>query len=327
MACEESRVPTLDEVLQARRNISSIVIRTPLLKLGLHTHEAKEGIEIYLKLENLQPLGSFKIRASVNAIAHIPDDQLAEGVWTASAGNMAQGLALRARDKKIPCTVIVPDTAAQTKVEALKNIGAKLIIVTFDRWWQALQERTYPGVTGKFVHVCDDTNVMAGNGTIGWEIIEDLPDVDAIVIPWGGGGLTVGIASVVKALKPSCKIFAAEIATAAPLTPSLIAGTPQIINMTPSFVDGVGARTVFPNMLQRAKTLTNGALIATLEETATALKLMAERNRVIAEGAGAVPVACALSGKAGTGKIVCVISGGNIDLSKFTTVIQNIINK
>jgi len=236
---------------------------------------------------------------------------------------MAQGVALRAREMKIPCTVVVPETAAATKIKALENLGAKIIKVSFNEWWQALQDRTFKGVSGKFIHVCDDTQVMAGNGTIALEILEDLPDVDAIIVPWGGGGLTIGIASVIKSLKPKCKVFASEIATAAPLTPSLKAGTPQVIELTPSFVDGVGAKTVFPNMLQKAKSLIDGALIASLDETANALKLLSEKNRIIAEGAGAVPVACALAGRAGKGKIVCIISGGNIDLQKFITVIQS----
>lgn len=309
--------PTLAEIRQARECIAGSAIRTPLVRLNLFDAPA----EIYLKLESLQPIGSFKIRGATNAMAHMSPEQLARGVLTASAGNMAQGVAWCARERGIPCTVVAPDTAPETKVKAIERLGGCVIKAPFERWWQTFQERAYPGVDATFIHAFDDPYVMAGNGTIALEILEDLPDVDAIVIPWGGGGLTCGIASGVRALKPGCRLFTAEAATGAPLAASLAAGSPQVIDYRPSFVDGIGSKTVFPQMFERAHGLIDGALVASLDEIAAALRLMAERNRVIAEGAGACPVACALSGKAGSGKVVCVVSGGNIDVGKLCAVL------
>jgi threonine dehydratase len=301
---------TLAAFEDARRRIAGSALRTPLVRLNYHDAPA----EIYLKLENLQPIGSFKIRGAANAIARLSNEQLRRGVLTASAGNMAQGVAWRARELGIPCTVVAPDSAPAVKVEAVKRLGGRVIQVPFERWWQTFQERAYPGVDAAFVHAFDDPDVMAGNGTIGLEILEDLPEADAVVIPWGGGGLTCGIATAVRAKKPNCRIYAAEVATAAPLAASLAAGCAVVVDHKPSFVDGIGSKTVFPQMLARARDLIDGSLVAELAQVASAMRLLAERNHVIAEGAGACPVACALAGKAGKGKVVCVVSGGNIDL-------------
>jgi threonine dehydratase len=277
--------------------------------------------EIYLKLENLQPIGSFKIRGAANAMAHLSPAQLQRGVLTASAGNMAQGVAWVARELDIPCTVVAPETAPETKLEAIARLGGRVIKVPFQQWWQTFQDRSYPGVDATFIHAFDDPHVMAGNGVIGLEVLEDLPEVDAVLIPWGGGGLTCGIASAIRAKKPTCKLYAAEVATAAPLSGSLSAGTVQVVDYQPSFVDGIGSKTVLPQMLDRARELIEGALVAGLAEVAAAVRLLAERNCIIAEGAGACPVACALSGRAGAGKIACVVSGGNIDAMKLRTIL------
>jgi threonine dehydratase len=278
--------------------------------------------EIHLKLENLQPIGSFKIRGAASAIARLDREALSRGVLTASAGNMAQGVAWCARERGIPCTVIAPDTAPVTKIAAIERLGGRVIPVSFERWWRTFETRQYPGVPGAFIHAFDDPAVMAGNGTIGLEILEDLPDVDAVVIPWGGGGLTCGIAAALRARRPRCRIYAAEVATAAPLSAALAAGEPRVVDYRPSFVDGIGGKSVFPGMLERARGLDVSSLVSGLDEVAAALRLLAERNRVIAEGAGACPVAGALSGKAGRGKVVCVVSGGNIDLDRFSAVIE-----
>jgi threonine dehydratase len=301
---------TLAAIEDARRRIAGSVLRTPLVRLNCPDAPA----EVYLKLENLQPIGSFKIRGAANAMARLPEERLGRGVLTASAGNMAQGVAWRARELGVPCTVVAPDTAPAVKVEAVQRLGGRVIQVPFERWWQTFQERAYPGVEAAFVHAFDDPDVMAGNGTIGLEILEDLPEVDAVVIPWGGGGLTCGVAAALRALRPGCRIYAAEVATAAPLAASLAAGSAVVVDHQPSFVDGIGSKTVFPQMLARAQAQIDGSLVAGLAEVAAAVRLLAERNRVIAEGAGACPVACALAGKAGGGKVVCVVSGGNIDL-------------
>jgi threonine dehydratase len=309
---------SLASIEDARRKIAGAALRTPLVRLNGIDMPA----EIYLKLENLQPIGSFKIRGAANAMAHLSPAQLQRGVLTASAGNMAQGVAWVARELDIPCTVVAPETAPETKLQAIARLGGRVIKVPFQQWWQTFQDRSYPGVDATFIHAFDDPHVMAGNGVIGLEILEDLPEVDAVLIPWGGGGLTCGIASAIRAKKPTCQLYAAEVATAAPLAASLSAGTVQVVDYQASFVDGIGSKTVFPQMLDRARRLIDGALVTSLEEVADAVRLLAERSRVIAEGAGACPVACALSGQAGTGKIVCIVSGGNIDAKKLCTILS-----
>jgi len=269
---------SLADFNDARERITGSAIRTPLVRLNVLDAPA----EIYLKLENLQPIGSFKIRGAANAMVHMSPEVLSRGVLTASAGNMAQGVAWQARELGIPCTVVAPDTAPETKIKAIERLGGRVIKAPHEEWWRAFETRTFPGVDGAFVHAFDDPFVMAGNGTIALEIIEDLPDVDAVVIPWGGGGLTCGVASAMRLINPKCKIYAAEVATAAPLAPSLAAGSPQTADYQSSFVDGIGARTVFASMLDLAIRLIDGALVAELEEVAAAIRLVAERNRVIA---------------------------------------------
>ena len=310
---------SLAAINEARSVIANTAIRTPLVRLNFDEAPA----EIYLKLENLQPIGSFKIRGAANAIARLSPQELERGVVTASAGNMAQGVAWCARSLGIPCTVIAPETAPETKIAAIERLGGRVIKVSFADWWRAFEERSFAGVEGTFVHSFDDPHVMAGNGTIALEILEDLPDVDAVVIPWGGGGLTCGIASAMQELRPTCRIFAAEVETAAPLAASLAAGVPTEVSYQPSWVDGIGAKAVFPQMFQRAQQLTDGSLVADLNSVANALRLMITHNHIVAEGAGACPVACAMSGKAGGGKIVCIVSGGNIDLSKLARLLED----
>jgi threonine dehydratase len=309
---------SLSSIQEARKVIAGAAIRTPLVRLNV----ADAPAEIYLKLENLQPIGSFKIRGAANAMARLSREELEVGVLTASAGNMAQGVAWNARKLGIPCTVISPDTAPQTKISAIERMGGRVIKAPFDEWWKAFEDRAIKGVSGTFIHAFDDPHVMAGNGTIGMEILEDLPDADAIVVPWGGGGLTCGIASAIRELNPRCKVFAAEVSCAAPLNASWAAGVATEINYQHSFVDGIGAKAVFPQMFDRARQLIDGSLVAEVEEIADAVRLLAERNRVVAEGAGACSVACALSGKAGAGKVVCVVSGGNIDAAKFARILE-----
>lgn len=308
----------LADIQAARARIADLAIRTPLVRLNVDDAPA----EIYLKLENLQPIGSFKLRGAGNAIALADKTQLAKGVYTASAGNMAQGVAWNARRLGLPCTVIVPDHAPETKLNAIIRLGGRIIKVPFEEWWQVIVTHRYEGVEGLFIHPVSDPAVMAGNGTIGLEILEDLPDVDTIVIPYGGGGLSCGIASAVRALKPNTRIYAGEVETSAAFAAALVAGHAQPIQYTPSFVDGIGSAEVLADMWPLAKSLLDGSLVVSLAEVAGAIRLLAERNRVIAEGAGATSVASALSGKAGVGKVVCVVSGGNIDLSKLLKIVQ-----
>jgi threonine dehydratase len=308
----------IDAIREARQAIADVAVRTPLVRLNLWDAPA----EIYLKLENLQPIGSFKIRGAANAMTRMSKAELAKGVLVASAGNMAQGAAYNARRLGVACTVIAPDYAPEAKLRALERLGGRVIKVPFDRWWQTFTDRSYPGVDAAFIHSFDDERVMAGNGTIGLELLEDLPDVDTVLIPWGGGGLAGGIATALRSLKPSIRIYGVEAETGAPLAASLRAGSPQVVDYQPSFVDGIGSKTVFPDMLAMAQRLLDGSLTASLDEIAAAVRLMAERNRVIAEGAGAVALAVALSGKAGRGRIACIVSGGNIDLPKLATILD-----
>ena len=248
-------------------------------------------------------------------------EQLANGVLTASAGNMAQGLAWAARELGLRCTIVVPDYAPETKLAAIGRLGGEVVMVPFERWWETMEQHRFEGVDGLFVHPVEDEAVMAGNGTIGLEILEDLPDADAVVIPWGGGGLTTGIASAIKALAPQTRIYAAEPETGAPVTATLAAGSPQEVDYRPSFVDGSGARALLPRMWALAEPLLDGAFTASLDDTAAAVRLIAERARVIAEGAGALATAVALSGRVGNGKVVCIVSGGNIDFEKLATIL------
>ena len=311
---------TLADIQAARERIAGSVIRTPLVRLNVRQDDAAE---IYLKLENLQPIGSFKLRGAGNAIALADPAELAKGVYTASAGNMAQGVAWHAQRLGIPCTVIVPDHAPETKLAAIARLGGKFIKVTFDEWWQVVVTHHFDGVEGFFVHPVSDPAVMAGNGTIGLEILEDLPDVDTILVPYGGGGLSSGIATAVRALKPDTKVYAAEVETSAAFAAALRAGDMIKIDYQASFVDGIGSSGVLPDMWPIARDLLDGSLVSTLEEVAEAVRVLAERNRVIAEGAGATPVAAALAGKAGTGKIACVVSGGNIDFEKLIKIFKH----
>jgi threonine dehydratase len=310
---------TIADIWAARPIVAEVALRTPLVRLQVDAGPA----EVYLKLENLQPIGSFKLRGAHNAMRALSSDALSRGVYAASAGNMAQGVAYGARRFGIPCTIIAPDTTPTTKVQAIERLGGSVIKVPRDRWWQVFQERTYPGLEeATFVHAFDDERVMAGNGTIGLEILEDLPDVDAVVVPFGGGGLATGVATAVRALKPDTKLYAAEIATGAPLSAAFASGSPATVDYTPSFVDGIGSARVFDSMWERARSLLDGALVASVPEAEDALRLMAERQRVIAEGAGACSVAVALAGKAGGGKVACVISGGNIDIAVLTRILN-----
>ncbi len=310
---------SLADIQAARERIAGSVIRTPLIKLNVDNIPA----EIYLKLENLQPIGSFKLRGAANAIGLATPEQLAKGVYTCSAGNMAQGVAWNARRLGIPSTAVVPDHAPETKLTAIKRLGGEIIKVPFDEWWNVMVTHQYAGLDGLFVHPVSDPAVMAGNGTIGLEILEDLPDVDAIIVPYGGGGLSCGVATAVKALKPNTKIYAGEVETSAAFAGALAAGEKVAINYQASFVDGIGSGSVLDDMWPLAKMLLDGSLVMSLAEVAEAVRLLAERNRVIAEGAGATGVAAALAGKAGGGKVVCIVSGGNIDFEKLTKIFKH----
>jgi threonine dehydratase len=299
---------SIDDVRAARARIAGIVVRTPLLRLQVDT-----PAEIYLKLENLQPIGSFKLRGASNAIRSLAPESLTRGVYTASAGNMAQGVAWGARALGVPCTVVMPDSAPRTKVEAVQRLGGRIVSVPYDEWWATLAAHGRDGIAGAFIHPVADRAVIAGNGTVGLEIVEDLPDVDAVLVPVGGGGLVSGIATAVRALAPRAKVFGCEVATSTPLSAAFSAGRPVTVERTPSFVDGIGGRGVLPEMFTLLRALLDGALISSLDEVAAAVKLLVERARVVAEGAGATPVAAALAGRGGPGKVVCVVSGGNID--------------
>ena len=309
---------SLQDIKDAQQRIKGKVNRTPLIRFY---GDDLPG-EIYLKLENLQPIGSFKLRGAYNAISTADRSLLKDGVYTASAGNMAQGVAWNARLMNIPCTVIVPDHAPQTKLDAITRLGAKFIKIPFNDWWQVLVTRKFEGMKGLFVHPVSDPAVIAGNGTVGLEILEDLPGVDTVIVPYGGGGLISGIAMAIKTIKPDVKVFASEVETAAPLAPSLAAGEPVKVTYTPSFVDGMGSAGLLTEMWPIVSKLVDGSIVLSLKQIADAIKLLMERTRVIAEGAGGSSFAAALTGKAGTAKIVCMISGGNIDAEKLIKILS-----
>lgn len=310
----ESRTIPFGLIEDARRYVYEAAVRTPLVRLQYDQAPA----QIYLKLENLQPIGSFKIRGAYNAVRTLPAEVRAEGVWTVSAGNAAQGVALAARQAGVPCRVLVIETAPAAKLDAIRRLGADIVPASYDDCWKALGERSHPAMTGAFVHPFEDDAFIAGNATAGVEILEDLPDVDAVVAAFGGGGLSCGIASVMSLRNPRVRVFAAEPETAAPLARSFAAGSPQAFpEWKASWVDGCGGKSVFPRMWALAQHLLEGSVVCSLEETRRAMKLVAERNHIIAEGAAACAVAAALSGRCGTGKVVAVVSGGNIDLERF----------
>jgi threonine dehydratase len=307
----------LAEIEAARARIAGSVIRTPLVRL----HAEDAPAEIYLKLENLQPINSFKIRGAANAVMLAPASARAKGLVTASAGNMAQGIAWTARELGVPATIVVPDHAPEAKIAAIERLGGRVLKVPYDAWWDVIVTSHLDGLDGLFVHPVQDPAVMAGNGTIGLEILQDLPDPDAIVIPYGGGGLTTGIASAIKALRPATKVITAEPDTAAAMAAAFAAGHPVDVDYRASFVDGSGSRRVLDSMWPLVAPLVDDALAIPVADVAAAVRTLAERVRVIAEGAGALAPAAALGGRAGTGKVVCVVSGGNINLAKLAEIL------
>ncbi|HEX3849392.1 MAG TPA: pyridoxal-phosphate dependent enzyme [Polyangiaceae bacterium] len=303
---------TIDDVYAARERIASTVARTPLIRLHVDA-----PAELYLKLESLQAIGSFKLRGATNAIRLLSSTALANAVYTASAGNMAQGVAWGARSLGVACTVVMPDTAPRTKLDAVARLGASIVKLPYDEWWQTLENHGRVGIDGTFIHPVADRGVMAGNGTIGLEIAEDLPDATAVLVPFGGGGLVSGISTAVRRLIPGVQVFGCEVSTSTPLTAALAANEPVTVDRTPSFVDGIGGRGVLPEMWPIVRGLVEGALVAPIDEVAGAVRLLVERARIVAEGAGATAVAAGLalarSRRLAGGKIVCVVSGGNID--------------
>ena len=318
MMLERVRPIELSEIREARKRIEKTIVRTPLIRLEL----GPDYPDVRLKLENLQPINAYKLRGAANAVALLPEAERKRGVWTISAGNAGQGVAYAARKAGVPCTVVVIETAPTSKLERMRALDAKLIPVPYDVAWKALEERLFPGAEGTFVHPFDDHNFIAGHATMGLEILEDAPDTVAVIASIGGGGLITGVGSAIKALKPEIKVWGAEPETAAPAALSFEVGSPQVFkNWKPSFVDGAGGQSMFPRMWERMKSVVDGYIVISLDDTKNAMRLMAEKARIVSEGAGALPVAAALTGKAGKGPIVAIVSGGNIDLNKFCKLI------
>jgi threonine dehydratase len=310
--------PPLEAIRRAADRLAGKVLRTPLVELN----SDPGGPSVLLKLESLQPIGSFKIRGAGNAIAAAPAEELERGVYTASAGNMAQGLAWCARQAQLECTVVVPDHAPRIKLEAIERLGGRAIKVPFDVWWRVMVEHRYAGQEGLFIHPVSDPAVIAGNATIGLELIEDLPELGTVIVPFGGGGLSCGIAAAVKALRPEVRVVAAEVSTAAPLTAALAAGGPVAVDYQPSFVDGIGGKGVLEEMWPLVSELIDQAVALSPERIADAIRLLVERNRVVAEGAGAAAVAVALGEEVGPPPIVCIVSGGNIDTRELASILR-----
>lgn len=317
MALREPDSITLDDVIAARKRIGAAVPRSPLIRL-----EGAGAGNVYLKLENLQPIRSFKLRGAFNAMAVMSDGELAAGVYTASAGNMAQGVAWAAQSRGTRCTVVCPDGAPQTKLDGIRRLGAEIVSLPYDQWWEILATHRYaPLEPAHFIHPVSDIAVMAGNGTIGLEILEDLPAVDSVLVPFGGGGLSCGIAAAVRGLKPTARVYGCEVETAAPLAAAIAAGKAVESPRTATFVDGIGARTVLVEMWPAAQRLLAGSLVVSLEEVASAIRTLAERAAVVGEGAAGASVAAGLKGLGGTGCVVCVVSGGNIDPAVLATIL------
>ena len=314
MTLEPVRPIQLVEIEEARRRIAMTILRTPLTRF-----ELGPGFpDIRLKLENLQPINAYKLRGAANAVAMLSESERKRGVWTISAGNAGQGVAYAARQAGVPCSVVAVETAPASKIERMRALGAKLMPVPYEVAWKALEDRSFPGAEGTFIHPFDDQNFIAGHGTMGLEILEDAPDTAAVIASIGGGGLITGVASAIKALKPEIRILGVEPETAAPAALSFKMGSPQVFkNWKASFVDGAGGQSMFPRMWERMRPLVDDYIVVSLDETKKAMRLMAEKARIISEGAGALPLAAALTGKAGEGPIVAIVSGGNIDLKKF----------
>ena len=318
MTLEPVRPIDLAEIQDARERIANTIVRTPLVRVEL----GPDFPDVRLKLENLQPINAYKLRGAANAVALLSEEQRKRGVWTISAGNAGQGVAYAARAAGVPCAVVVVETAPKSKLERMKALGAKLIPVPYEIAWKALEDRSFSGADGTFIHPFDDDNFITGHGTMGLEILEDAPDTAAVIASIGGGGLITGVGSAIKQLKPDTKIFGVEPETAAPAALSFEKGSPQAFpDWKASFVDGAGGQSMFPRMWQRMKPVVDNYFIVTLEETKNAMRLMAEKTRIISEGAGALPLAAALSGRAGKGPIAAIVSGGNIDLNKFCELI------
>jgi threonine dehydratase len=315
-----TRQISLDTIREAATSVYDVVVRTPLVRLDV-PGSTTAGPEIYLKLETLQPIGSFKIRGARNAVRHLTPSQLAQGVWTVSAGNAAQGVALAARMAGAACSVMVMDTAPETKLRSIQALGATIVKATYEECWQTVERHGSGRMTGCFVHPFDDDHFISGNGTLGLEILEDLPDVDAVIAPIGGGGLLAGVAAAIRAVRPGARVYAAEPETAAPLSVSFRQGSASIFEeWQSSFVDGAGGRSVLPTMWPLMKEFVEGSLVVTLDDAARAMKRVADRVHVIMEGAAACAVAAALSpefASRGHKKVVAVVSGGNIDLARF----------
>ena len=310
---------SIDDIEKARGRIAGTVLRTPVVKLDLGDNR-----EIYLKLENLQPTNAYKIRGAANAVARLTDEQRAKGVWTISAGNAGQGVAYAARAFGIPSTVVAIETAPQTKLDRMRALGATIVPVSYDDAWVAAETHQFPGLEGTFVHPFDNHDFIAGHGTMGLEILEDLPEVRTVICAIGGGGLITGVGSAIKRKRPDVRVLGAEPETAAPYALSLHEGGPRKFpDWEASFVDGAGGKSVTERMWQRMRPVTDGTITVTLDQTREAMRLIAEKSRTVAEGAGALALAAALTGEAGDGPIACVVSGGNIDLSKFAELVTN----
>jgi threonine dehydratase len=310
--------PTLKDIRRAENLLAPYIIRTPLVRLNF----GGQANEIYLKLENLQPIGVFKVRCMGNAMLTADKDALRHGVYTASSGNAGLGLAWMADKLRIPARVYAPDTAPGGKLEAMRRFGAEVHPLTFDNWWKIIVNGHHPTDPGFFVDAVRSPSAMAGNGTIGLEIAEQLSGIDRLIVPFGGGGVVCGIAAAMRALKPDVQMIVAESDAATPVTAALGAGRPVPVSVKPSFISGAGAPSVLDEMWPLVSELVDSTIVSPVTEVADAVRLLFEQNHVVAEGAGAIAVAAALSGECGTGKTVCVVTGGNIDRSVLSKILR-----
>ncbi len=317
---EPVRPVALSDIEAARGRIAGTILRSPIIRLDL----GPGGPDIRLKLENLQPTNAYKIRGAANAVAKLSDAERASGVWTISAGNAGQAVAYAARAAGIPCAVVAIETAPRTKLDRMRALGADIVPVSYEQAWKAAEAHAFEGMDGTFIHPFDNHDFIAGHGTMGLEILEDVPDVQTIIAAIGGGGLITGIGSAIKARRPDVRLLGAEPETAAPMALSLREGGPRrFSDWQASFVDGAGGQSVTQRMWDRMTPVVDGAVTVTLAQVREAMRLTAEKARVIAEGAGCLALAAALTGEAGQGPIVCIVSGGNIDLAKFAELVTS----
>ena len=311
---------TLDKIYHAKFVLKDVARKTDLIAAP----RLSDKTELYLKTENLQVTGSFKVRGAYYKISQLTEEERAKGVIACSAGNHAQGVALAATRMGIPSLICMPDGAPIMKVESTKRLGAKVELVagTYDDAHdRAVELQVQTGMT--FIHPYDDEQVIAGQGSIGLEILDQLPDVEAVIVPVGGGGLIGGVAFAIKSLRPECKVYGVQAAGAPSMANAFRDHAYETLDSVDTFADGIAVKTPGVNTFELVEKYVDDVVTVSEDEIAAAILALMENQKLVAEGAGATPVAAALFGKLPIEgkKTVCLISGGNIDVNILSRVI------